>query len=371
MSRTDLDTTTVALVPLDDAQALGPVLSDAARDFAAQALAPGTLRSYRIKARLWREWAEARGLPVMPARPTDVGSWLAELAESGPAGGKRLSKGRTGQALGSLRIAVAALKFVHRTAGEDFRADHPAISLVLKGISRTRVEEQAQAKPLTGATLVELIQGFDPRDPFACRDAAILAIGYAFGRRRSEIVGLDLDTLGTGDGVLLRDVKTLTVRLYRHKTMGSDGQPAEFVIPRAGNGLTVNAIERWLRMAKVRPGEPIIRGIDRHGNIRLDRLSSEYISDLIKRRVRQHFIRQGVDPKVAGTHAVDFSGHSLRVGLAVTAADAGADIRAIQTALGHVSPSMSIRYAKRADALKSSVHNLAGVGLDAKVGDDG
>ena len=45
------------------------------------------------------------------------------------------------------------------------------------------------------------------------------------------------------------------------------------------------------------------------------------------------------------------------------AAEAGADIAAIQQALGHRTPAMSTRYAKAAQLARTSPHRLPGVGL--------
>jgi hypothetical protein len=52
-----------------------------------------------------------------------------------------------------------------------------------------------------------------------------------------------------------------------------------------------------------------------------------------------------------------------RVGFAVTAAEAGADIRAIATVTRHRSLTMPARYAQKAEQIKTSPHRLAGVGL--------
>ena len=89
------------------------------------------------------------------------------------------------------------------------------------------------------------------------------------------------------------------------------------------------------------------------------------IATVIGRRVREHFERGGHDRHVAKQMAGAFSGHSLRVGLAVAAAGAGADVRAIASVTGHKSPQIIMRYTASADKVRSSPHRLEGVSVRA------
>ena len=54
--------------------------------------------------------------------------------------------------------------------------------------------------------------------------------------------------------------------------------------------------------------------------------------------------------------AARYSGHSLRVGFAVTAAEGGADIRSIASVTRHRSLAMPARYAEKADQVRTSPH---------------
>jgi hypothetical protein len=51
------------------------------------------------------------------------------------------------------------------------------------------------------------------------------------------------------------------------------------------------------------------------------------------------------------------------VGFAVSAAEAGADLRAIASVTRHRSLVMPARYAQKAEQIRTSPHNLKGVGL--------
>lgn len=357
-----VETTEVAIVS-HASTAVGEVLSDAARAYAREAMAPGTRRSYGIKFALWTRLAEERGIGALPAPAAAVGSWLAELANTGRTSGKRGRTKTSGQALPTLRLCVAALRAAHRAAGLAFDTSAPEIALVLRGVARANAEIPAQAAPLKADVLLDVIEALGRNgDLLAVRDAALLATGYVFGRRASEVIGLDLDVLRLGDGILRRDAKVIEIALARHKS-ASDGEVATFVVPRDGNEAAVAAIERWVTSARIEPGAPLFVRIGRWGELRRDRLSAKAVSLIVRRRLVEHFLTRGVAADVAEREAAAYSGHSLWCGLAVQAAESGADLRAIQQALGHASPAMAARYSRKAEALRTSVHRLPGVGL--------
>ena len=85
---------------------------------------------------------------------------------------------------------------------------------------------------------------------------------------------------------------------------------------------------------------------------------------IVKRRIAEHLQRHGVSAEQARTEAARYSGHSLRVGFAVTAAEIGADPAGIALVTRHRSLEMPRRYADQADKLKRSPYRLAGVGTD-------
>jgi integrase len=125
----------------------------------------------------------------------------------------------------------------------------------------------------------------------------------------------------------------------------------------------VAAIADWIAVASVAPGEPLFRRVHRSGRIGDERLDPQSVSLIIKARVRELLLAGGMSEKEAGLEAGRYAGHSLRVGFAVTAAEAGASVLAVQKALGHASPAMAGRYAHAAELARLSPHNLQGVAL--------
>lgn len=171
--------------------------------------------------------------------------------------------------------------------------------------------------------------------PIDIRDRALLLIGFAGAFRRSELVGFDCgDVEPVGRGIVLH--------LRRSKT-DQTGQGRKIAIP---HGRTrwcpVRHLADWLAYARIERG-PIFRSIDRHGNIAPDRLSAEAVSTILKKRV-----------EAAGFDPATFSGHSLRAGLATSAAMAGASSWKIRQQTGHKSDAMLARYIRDGDVFNDN-----------------
>lgn len=325
-------------------------LTDAAKAYASAALSPNTRRAYAAQLRLWQDHAAQQSLPVMPADPTAVANWLAARAGAG-------------QALSTIRTAVAAIRATHHAAGHPFDAQHPALAHVMKGIARSSRREQDQAEPLTAAMVLDIIAR--PASTLIDRrDAALIAVGYVFALRRSELVGLDLGRLGAGNGYIEITDATLRLRLLRSKT-GTLGSPEDVVVPRQHNSEAVRAIEAWIRAGSVVTGAPLFPSIKKGEKLTPERLTEQSVNLIIQKQIIALLRRRAPLRDLASieAEASKYSGHSLRVGFAVTAANSGADLRSIATVTRHKSLEMPRRYAKSAELLRTSPHKLLGVGL--------
>lgn len=98
----------------------------------------------------------------------------------------------------------------------------------------------------------------------------------------------------------------------------------------------MRALQAWLAAAGVGEG-PIVRAVDRWGRVG-GPLSARDVARTVKRAAK----RAGLDP-------ASFSGHSLRAGLATSAALAGKSDRAIMAQTGHKSRAMVERYVRAAE----------------------
>jgi integrase len=90
--------------------------------------------------------------------------------------------------------------------------------------------------------------------------------------------------------------------------------------------------------------------MNRHGQVLPKRLSGEGVALIVKRYVE----KLGYDPAV-------FSGHSLRAGLATSAAAAGHGERAIMNQTGHRSVTTVRRYIRDGNLFRENA--AAGLGL--------
>ena len=322
-------------------------LSPEACDYAKASAAVSTRRNYAAQLTLWATFCAEGGLTPFPADPIAAGDWLAQRAAAG-------------QAVATLRVAVAAIRAGSSALGHQFDTQHSAIVYVLRGVAHTRSREQRQVEPLRGVDVIGVLSKIGSQ-PIDRRDAALLAVGYAFGLRRSELVGLDHQRLGSGNGFLRVTSSALELMLVRSKT--GPGSVQAVAIPRDPNAKVMQVLEAWITTADIKSGKALFPSVSKAGVISPRRLHPNAIALILKKRVAHWFRALGDRPDVAEQKAESYAGHSLRVGFATTAAEQGADLRQIADVTRHKSLEMPRRYAQKADQLKPSAHNLAGVGL--------
>ena len=106
--------------------------------------------------------------------------------------------------------------------------------------------------------------------------------------------------------------------------------------------------EQWLATSGIVDGT-LFRPIDRHGRIGHKPLSGGAVCLIVKERVQA----VGIDPS-------GYSGHSLRAGLATSAAQAGVPSWKIRQQTGHASDAMLARYVRDGNLF---IQNAAGAVL--------
>ncbi len=112
----------------------------------------------------------------------------------------------------------------------------------------------------------------------------------------------------------------------------------------------IHAVRAWIEAAALTDG-PLLRRVDRHGNVGTERLSDKGIAIAIKRAAK----RAGLDPNA-------YSGHSLRAGFVTTAAANGASERAIARQTGHAPNSATLRtYIRHASAFTDNAVSTLGL----------
>jgi site-specific recombinase XerD len=285
-----------------------------ARAYADAAVPPNTRRAYEADWRSFAAWCARHRVPALPATPAAVATYLSSLADAG----KRSS---------TVERALSGIAFQHRERGFVWPKGNAVIGKVMKGIRK--LKRGAKGKTPVGAEeLRKLVQHASPRD------RAILTLGWAGAFRRSELVALNVgDVTDVG-------AEGLIVRVRASKT-DQEGKGEDVGIPCALDRTmcAARAVLEYLRSG--RGGWP--SNVD--GPLFLNpsgkRLHDRTVALIVKRAAK----RAGLDPN-------RFSGHSLRSGLATTAAEHGKTLDAIMrqgrwkkadTALRYVRPATLFR----------------------------
>jgi integrase len=210
------------------------------------------------------------------------------------------------------------------------------------GIRRTIGTAQTGKAPTVVEDLKRMLSRV-PATRVGLRDRALLLLGFAGGFRRCELVALNVDDLEFSAAGLI-------VNLRRAKT-DQEGAGRRLGIPYGASEKTcpVRSVQAWLESARIADGA-VFRSLDRFQRVQPRRLSDKAVARIVKRRAAA----VGLDPKRYG-------GHSLRAGLATSAAAGGASERVIMAQTGHRSADMVRRYIREADLFKSNAASFAGL----------
>jgi len=299
-----------------------------AQEFASHARAENTLRAYRSDWRDFEGWCRDRQFPACPASPETVALYLTALSST--------------HKVSTLTRRLSAISQAHHTAGQPSPADQSPVPLVMAGIRRT-LGTAAQAKrPLLVADLQAMLNAI-PDNLIGQRDRALLLIGFSGAFRRSELVDIDCsDLVETTNG--------LTITIRRSKT-DQEAAGRKVAIPWGREAVTcpLLALAAWREAAVIESG-PLFLRVNRHGQILRQRLSAEAVGIVVKRWAAA----LGLDPQ-------EFAGHSLRAGLATSAAIAGKSERAIMNQTGHRSSATLRRYIRDGNLFRDNA--AEGLGL--------
>lgn len=287
-------------------------------------IAPTTMRNYLIQWRIFADWALERGVASLPAEAVQIAAYLAERMQ------------KHGHKPATLRVAAAAIGFVHRTAGLEDPCARQEVKRTLRGAARKAGSSQKQAEALTADALA-LIQS-TVREPRRSRggrlesrraarsrgdvDIAMISLMRDAMLRRSEAAALtweDIHTEPDGTGRLL---------IRRSKT---DPEGRGFV-----------AFVSAPTMASLK----LIRTSAPNGSV--FGLSPNQVS----RRIKKAAVAAGLGD--------GFSGHSPRVGMACDLVRAGIEMPSLMTAGRWRSPAMPAHYARNETAAKGAVARFYG-----------
>ncbi len=283
-------------------------------------VAHNTMKTYGFQWKVFGAWAQAKGVLALPADAAQVAAYLAERLED------------HGHRPATLRVAAAAIAFVHRAAELDDPCAGAEVKRTLRAATRKAGRSQKQAEALTAEAFAAICsaarrsragRGGSPESPQSANsrgdlDIALISVMRDAMLRRSEaaeLVWSDIQQAPDGSGRLL---------IRRSKT-DPEGRGAVAYVSTA----TMAAL------ALIRHGAPHGAGV--FG------LCPNQISRRIKKAAQAAGLGDG------------FSGHSPRVGMACDLVRAGIELPGLMTAGRWRSPAMPAHYTRNETASRGAV----------------
>ena len=215
--------------------------------------------------------------------------------------------------LSALRKTLKAAWLLDQMTAEDY---HKAAS-----VESVNGETIPAGRELSAGEIAALLGSCEnEQTPAGARDAAVIAVMYAAGLRREEIVNLDLSDYNQESGRLVVSGKRRKDR-------------TAYLL----NGAS-HALNDWLDVRGSDPGS-LFMPINKAGAIQRRRMTTQAIYNLLKKRASQ----AGID---------GFSPHDLRRTFVSDLLDAGADIAIVAKMAGHASVNTTARYDRRPEEAK-------------------
>ena len=336
-------------------------LAETAKNYARAARANNTQRAYDSDWRHFSSWLRRQGFSQLPPDPRTVGLYLAACADGGVHAGARnigAGHGAGPTSVATLERRLSGICWHYRQLGDPLDSRDRHISTVLSGIRRQHGRPPVQKEAIFADELLAMLATLD-MDLRGLRDRAILAIGFAGGLRRSEIVGLDCGPEQTEDGTGWIEIfpadpggeggVLLTINGktgWREVEIGRGSRP---------DTCPVALLEVWMRLGRISHG-PLFRAIARkNGGVAAERLTDKHVARLVQKAALKAGIRGEL---TEGERKRAFGGQSLRAGLASSAQIEEAHV---QKHLGHASAEMTRRYQRKRDRFKVNLTKAAGL----------
>ena len=290
--------------------------------------ANNTLRAYKSDFKDFGAFCAKHGFNSMPTEPKVVSLYLTHLSAN--------SK------ISTLRRRLVSIGVVHKLKGHYLDTKHPIIIENLMGIKRKKGSIQTGKKPILISHLKQIINVIDDQkmdDIKKIRNKTLILVGFGGGFRRTELISIDFEDLDFVD-------EGVKITLKRSKT-DQFGEGLIKGLPYFLNKkyCPVNNLKNLINLSKIKTG-PIFRRFAKGSVLTKHRLTDQSVVLIIKDCL-----------KLAGIENKNFSGHSLRSGLATVAAESGADERSIMAMTGHKTTQMVRRYIRDANIFKNNALN--------------
>lgn len=264
--------------------------------YLAAATSNNTRKAYRSDIKHYEQWGG-----ILPATPEYIVNYLQHFAAT--------FNPRT------LSRRLVALKHWHQYQGFPDPTSNPIVAKTMIGITRVHGKPKEKAAALTPEDLRKMMDALaQDSSLLSIRDNAILQIGYFGALRRSEIINIHVEHItwqAEGIEILLPSSKTDQAHVGQYCVIPYGN---EVICP-------IKALENWLAKSNIKEGA-IFRRIAKNQTISDTPLTALSINHIVH--------RCAVLANLA--NANDITPHSLRRGLATSAARTQSSIQTIMRA---------------------------------------
>ena len=260
----------------------------------------------------------------------------------------------------TLQRHLAAIRDSHTAAGHVLDTSGLAFRDAWRGIKRTHGQPAAKKRPLMTVDLRKTVVML-PDTLSGVRDRAILLVGFAAAApalRAGEPRGRAAGRCGMGR----RDRRRAGCSPRPLEDGTSRGRGVEIGIPYGANPETcpVRNYRAWVHASGIKEGAAF-RAINRHGQIAAEAVTDRTVARIVQRSVEAAALAGGATIEDAARLAAAYSGHSLRSGLATSAAANDAPGYAIQKQLRHKRFDTTSGYIRSGQLFKQNPAGMAGL----------
>ncbi|WP_080712549.1 site-specific integrase [Pseudomonas brassicacearum] len=328
----------------------------AAEAFIAAGTAANTVRSYRSAFAYWAAWLQLRyrralGDGALPpsvvvqfivdhlARPDGAGGWTHLLPANVDAALIAASvKSKPGVlAFSTVSHRLAVLAKWHRLNEWDNPCEVAAVKTLLREAHKAQARQGVTLRKKTAVVLepLQAMLATCTDGVRGLRDRALLLLAWSGGgRRRSEVIGLQIEDLRRLDTdtwlYALGATKTDTGGVRREKPL---------------RGVAAQALNAWLAAAPACTG-PLFRRLYKGGKVGTSGLSGDQVARIVKRRAQ-----------LAGLDG-DWAAHSLRSGFVTEAGRQGVPLGEVMAMTEHRSVTTVMSYFQAGELLNSRAGDL-------------
>ena len=230
-----------------------------------------------------------------------------------------------GKSAATINLVVAAVKWMAAHQGADYEVGPISASTHSEIRMEGKKRGRRQADGLTWDEVERVCAAAESSDTAAgLRDAAMISLMSDCLLRISEAVAVNVEDV-TREGLLV------------HRGEGEQAEDTLYICE-----ATRHMIERYRMRAEIKSGA-LFRRIRYHKHVTEDRLGVKGARGAIQRRAREAGIEGAI------------SGHSLRIGSALSLAEAGASVKEMQRAGRWLDPAMPARYIRETPPEESPV----------------